>query len=184
MKILNGLVSAKLLSKYDAFLDKYCALYSINTKERLNHFLAQLLHESGKFIYVKELASGEAYDTGKLAVMLGNTPEDDDDGRKYKGRGLIQITGRSNYSKYGKLMGIDLLNNPDLLEQPEYAVWSACLYWNDKNLNKIADKPDTWTTIFKGKTYNKIQYITLIINGGQNGLADRQANLEALNKKS
>jgi putative chitinase len=135
--------------------------YEINTPLRQAHFLAQIGHESGEFRYVEELASGQAYDVGKLAVALGNTPEDDGDGEKYKGRGLIQITGTTNYKAVSKDLGADFFANPELLEEPKYAALSAGWFWNKRKLNLLADKDD-----LKG--------ITKKINGGYNGLADRE----------
>lgn len=122
--------------------------YQINTPKRQAQFLAQLAHESAGFRYVRELASGEAYDTGRLAKRLGNTPEDDDDGRKFKGRGLIQVTGTTNYRNCSQaLFGDDrLLKKPEILEEPLYACLSAGWYWDRNKLNDYADA-DRFTAI-------------------------------------
>lgn len=135
--------------------------FNISTPARQAAFIAQIAHESGEFKYVRELASGAAYDTGRLAARLGNTPQADGDGQKYKGRGLIQITGRSNYIACGKALGIDLINAPELLEQPINAARSAAWFWSAHGLNELADAGD-----FVG--------ITKRINGGTNGLDDRK----------
>lgn len=137
--------------------------FSINTPLRVAHFIAQTAHESGSFNYVKELASGQAYDTGRLAAKLGNTPEADGDGQKYKGRGYIQLTGRSNYELFDKFTGgkYDLLNHPERVEAPELGMLVAGWFWNRKNLNTLADRDDIIT-------------ITQRINGGANGLSERQ----------
>jgi len=82
--------------------------------------------------YNKEIASGAAYEYRK---DLGNIYPGD--GVKFKGRGLIQITGRSNYTAAAKALGIDCINHPELLEQPEWAVKSACWWWENKGLNEI-----------------------------------------------
>jgi|SRR6478609_4515432 len=147
--------------------------YQINTPQRLAIFFAQLAHESGSLRYTKEIASGAAYDTGKLAATLGNTPEADGDGQKYKGRGLIQITGLNNYKKLSVALGIDLVNQPELLEGPVFASLSAGWYWDDRKLNEIADKPDDWRKTWKGGNYDRFMWITVKINGALNGLADR-----------
>ena len=135
--------------------------FNISTPARQAAFIAQIAHESGEFKYVRELASGAAYDTGRLAARLGNTPQADGDGQKYKGRGLIQITGLSNYIACGKALGIDLINAPELLEQPINAARSAAWFWSAHGLNELADAGD-----FVG--------ITKRINGGTNGLDDRK----------
>lgn len=131
--------------------------YSISTPLRMAAFLAQLAHESGEFRYVEELASGAAYEGRE---DLGNVSPGD--GQRFKGRGLIQITGRSNYLKCSEaLFGDDrLLNEPDLLRAPVYAVACAGWFWDTHHLNGLADKKD-----FRG--------ITRVINGGYNGYADR-----------
>lgn len=131
--------------------------YGINTPARQAAFLAQIGHESGQLRYVKELATGEAYEGRK---DLGNTSPGD--GVKYKGRGLIQITGRANYQKLALALGVDCVNNPAVLEEPMNSCRSAGWFWSLKGLNALADAGDFLT-------------ITKRINGGTNGLADRQA---------
>jgi putative chitinase len=140
--------------------------YQINTPKRMAAFVAQVGHESGQFRYVKELGGDQylsKYDTGTLAKRLGNTPEADGDGQKYRGRGLIQITGRDNYLACSKALFGDnrLLSTPELLEQAEWACKSAAWFWNSRSLNALADAGD-----FVG--------VTRRINGGTNGLAERQ----------
>lgn len=125
------------------------------TKERVAMFLAQIGHESGQLRYVEEIASGAAYEGRK---DLGNIMPGD--GVKFKGRGLIQITGRKNYSWCGNDLGLPLLTQPELLETPKLAALSAAWYWNRAGLNKWADVGDLNT-------------VTRLINGGFNGLADR-----------
>ena len=91
----------------------------VGTK-RIVAFIAQIGHESGQFRYVRKLGSDQylsKYDTGSLAKRLGNTPEADGDGQTYRGRGLIQITGRINYTACGEALAFDLVNHPDLLEK-------------------------------------------------------------------
>ncbi|RON17956.1 lysozyme [Pseudomonas brassicacearum] len=139
--------------------------FQINTRLRMAAFIAQVGHESGQFQYVKELGGDQylsKYDTGTLAKRLGNTPEADGDGQKYRGRGLIQITGHDNYLACSKaLFGDDrLLRTPELLEQAEWACKSAAWFWNSRNLNALADAGD-------------FELITRRINGGLNGLAER-----------
>ncbi|WP_050463290.1 glycoside hydrolase family 19 protein [Herbaspirillum autotrophicum] len=145
-------------------LNAAMAEFSINTPARQAMFLAQVGHESGQLNFLKELASGAAYDTGKLAARLGNTPEADGDGQRYKGRGLIQITGTRNYLLCLMALDIDALSHPEILETPEFACRSAAWFWWNNGLNELADKGDFLT-------------ITKRINGGTNGLADREALL-------
>ena len=127
------------------------------TVERETAFLAQIAHESGETRYVHEIASGEAYEGRK---DLGNTQPGD--GVRFKGRGLIQITGRSNYSDCGDALGLDLIARPELLEEPINACRSAAWFWSEHGLNELADKDD-------------FLLITKRINGGTNGYADRIA---------
>ena len=120
-QITNGKVSANKIATYLPILNKYMTEYKIDTILRQTAFIAQLLHESGNFVYVKELASGSAYEGRK---DLGNIEKGD--GVKFKGRGLIQITGRDNYKQLSKDFGVDLIAHPELLETPDLAVRSAC----------------------------------------------------------
>lgn len=94
---------------------------------RLIHFLAQLAHESGNFRYMEEIASGAAYEDRK---DLGNTQVGD--GKRFKGRGPIQLTGRANYRKYGQQLGIDFENNPEIVALPSIGLLVACKFWADK----------------------------------------------------
>ncbi|EFF82090.1 glycoside hydrolase family 19 protein [Acinetobacter haemolyticus] len=131
----------------------------LENEQRLAHFIAQLAHESGNFRYMEEIASGAAYEGRK---DLGNMEKGD--GARYKGRGPIQLTGRANYRKYGRALGIDFESNPQIVALPSIGMLVACKYWADNGLNELADKDD-------------INLITLRINGGYNGLADRKAKL-------
>ncbi|EQM66060.1 glycoside hydrolase family 19 protein [Pseudomonas tohonis] len=137
--------------------------WQINTPKRLAAFLAQVGHESGQLRYVKEIwgptPAQEGYD---VRPDLGNTPERDGDGRRYMGRGLIQVTGRANYLKCSiALYGDDrLVKNPELLEEPEAATASAGWFWWVNSLNALADA-------------GRFTDITRRINGGLNGQQDR-----------
>lgn len=134
--------------------------YGIMESElRLAHFMAQLIHESGSFRYMEEIASGAAYE-GR--ADLGNTQAGD--GKRYKGRGPIQITGRANYKEYGRRIGIDIENHPEIAAMPSIGLHLALEYWKTKGLNAAADADDVLT-------------ITKRINGGTNGLADRKSHL-------
>jgi len=148
--------------KYAESLVSYAAKYDVNTPLRFSHFIAQVAHESGNFVYVEEIASGKAYEGRK---DLGNTQPGD--GVWFKGRGLIQVTGRNNYiacSNY--LFSNDtLVKQPKLLCLPEYAVASAFWFWNSRGLNALADA-------------DNIEKITRRINGGLNGFDDRKKKYE------
>lgn len=135
----------------------------MDNEKRLAHFMAQLCHESGAFRYMEELASGAAYE-GR--ADLGNTQPGD--GKRYKGRGPIQLTGRANYRRFGRRLGIDFERHPELAAIPSIGLHTALEYWKDRGLNALADRDD-------------IRAITRKINGGFNGLADRQAYLNKIN---
>jgi putative chitinase len=135
--------------------------YQIVGAKRAAAFIAQIGHESGQLRYVREIWGPTAAQRGyEGREDLGNTVPGD--GRKYCGRGLIQITGRANYAKCGEALGLDLINHPELLELPQHAAMSAAWFWKQKGLNDLADR-DQFNTI------------TRRINGGLNGLADRLA---------
>ncbi|MES9835210.1 MAG: glycoside hydrolase family 19 protein [Candidatus Thiodiazotropha sp.] len=157
-----------------------------NSKVRLAHFFSQVLHESGcmrydmenlnysakalravfgKYFKTKRQAEGYARQPEKIANKvyanrMGNGAESSGDGWRYRGRGLIQLTGKNNYRAFAKWIGDDrIIDDPDLVAS-EYAVHSAVFYWDKNNLNRIADKDD-------------VVRMTKRINGGTNGLAHR-----------
>lgn len=147
------------MDKLNLFLDPLnVALthYDISTRLRAAAFLAQVGHESGELNYVEEIASGAAYEGRK---DLGNTSPGD--GELYKGRGLIQITGKRNYAIASIDMDLPLLEHPELLCTPMNAAMSAGWYWNNNKLNALADT-------------SQFLLITKVINGGTNGIANRQ----------
>jgi putative chitinase len=139
----------KLIDRFLDPINKTLEEFEINTPQRIRMFLAQIGHESGQLRYRKELASGEAYEGRK---DLGNTKPGD--GVRYKGRGLIQITGRYNYGLASLALGLPLLEKPELLEEDLNACRSAGWFWYKSNLNALADM-------------GKFETITRRINGEQ-----------------
>lgn len=123
----------KFLTPLNLTLQKY----DIESPKRAAAFLAQIGHESGSLRYVEEIASGEAYEGRK---DLGNTQPGD--GVRFKGRGLIQITGRANYKALSVALNYDFIADPAALEKPGAAALSAGWFWNLRNLNKFADAND------------------------------------------
>lgn len=140
-------------------LTQAMAEFGIDTSAREAAFIAQIAHESGSLRYVREIADGRAYE-GR--ADLGNT--EPGDGPRFKGRGLIQITGRANYRACSMALYGDerLLDHPELLEDVVPACRSAAWFWNGRGLNALAD-----SGAFKA--------ITKAINGGLNGYQDRLA---------
>jgi putative chitinase len=129
--------------------------FEINTPERISAFIAQIAHESGSFRYTEEIASGEQYE-GR--VDLGNIHPGD--GMKYKGRGLIQITGYANYKAVSDALHYDFVSKPQDLEKPTAAAMSAGWFWKKHGLNELADG-------------GQFTLITRRINGGLNGFEQR-----------
>jgi putative chitinase len=148
---------------YLPFLNKAMDTYEINNRLRKAAFLAQIAYESGELRYLEEiwgpteaqlLYEPESY----LARVLGNT--DPGDGERFKGRGAIQITGRRNYTRYGEMLGVDLIANPTIATTPQIAFSTAAAFWQTNGLNELADIEDFGA-------------ITRIINGGLNGYEER-----------
>ncbi len=129
--------------------------FGIDNDNRVAAFLAQLAHESGEYRYMEEIADGSDYEGRE---DLGNTNYGD--GRRYKGHGPIQITGKTNHRLCGMALDINLLEVPTLITQPKYGTRSAGWFWKTHDLNLIADR-------------NWFITITKTINGGTNGLAER-----------
>jgi putative chitinase len=154
-KIMPNL-SEKKAAEMLPHLNSAMAEAGINTPKRQAAFLAQLAHESGELRYFEEIASGAAYEGRK---DLGNTQPGD--GRRYKGRGPIQLTGRANYREAGQALGLDLEGNPKQVATPDVGFRTSGWYWESRDLNRLADEGD-----FRG--------ITKRINGGTNGLAARE----------
>lgn len=176
--------------------DSICEIlpdYEIASPLRIAAWLAQVGHESGDLKFMVENLNygakglrgvfGKYFPTDDIANhyqrqpemianrvysnRMGNGPENSGDGWKFRGRGLIQITGRDNYLRCSQMLYGDnrLLDEPDLICEPDGAIRSACWFWNSRNLNDLADVQD-------------IKEITRKINGGYNGLDDRVMRYE------
>src|SRR5262249_6740139 len=135
---------------YLPFIDKIMEIYELDTPLRASAFLALIAHESGELEFMEEIweptAQQKKYEPpSDVARMLGNTQPGD--GFRYRGRGPIPVLGRANYKKYGDLLGVDLVGNPDLAATPQYAFSTAGLFWKLKGLNKPADVQDFNTII-------------------------------------
>lgn len=164
LKACMPFASEANVKKYLAPLNLTMEKYQINTPVRQAAFLAQLAHESGSLKYVREIASGEAYEGRK---DLGNTQPGD--GVRFKGRGLIQITGRKNYETLGHALNYDFIKDPESLEKPGAASLSAGWFWFTRGLNELAD-------------LNNFKKITKKINGGYNNYEDRVRHLNNCKK--
>lgn len=141
---------------YTPLLNRFMHEYNICGKLRESAFIATIIWESGSFKYTREIASGKAYEGRK---DLGNIYKGD--GVRFKGRGLIQITGRTNYTLASNALGVDFVSRPELIEQPDFATMVSCWWWNMKGLNEVADTGD-------------FREVTRIVNGWYNGFSDRE----------
>jgi len=195
---LNTTIPPAMLPVLSEAMEKF----QINTPLRIAHFLSQAMHESGNF---KRLEEGLNYSAEGLlknfkkhfvdktskptadvntysrkpqmiashvyANRMGNGDEASQDGWKFRGRGLMQLTGKSLYTEFGKSIGEDLITNPDVVITPKYAALSAAWYFGSKGCIPVADK---------GDTPEVVKQVTFKINGGYNGLEERQANFKKL----
>lgn len=152
----------EIISALVAPMNRWLPIYSITGALRLPHFLAQCALESDGFTTLVERGKPEYFDKYQGRKDLGNVQPGD--GRKFKGRGIFQLTGRVNYDAYGRRLGEDLINHPELAATPELSVRIACEYWKAKGLNAWADRDD-------------IKEITRKINGGYSQLPERQTYL-------
>jgi predicted chitinase len=167
---LRSIMPAVPAAKSAAYLPSLEAAmteFGIDAPPRAAAFLAQLAHESGQLRFMEEIWGPTAQQlryepASTLATALGNTQTGD--GKRFKGRGPIQITGRANYQRFGGLLGVDLLTTPEQAALPDLAFRIAGLFWSKKGLNELADQA----------TDDAFREITRRINGGFNGLPDRQ----------
>jgi len=189
LELLQGMFPKTKTSVLETYIDplnEVCGKFEINTTERIAMFLAQVGHESGGLSVIQEnlnyraerLAvvfpkyfkdvntSGYAHDPESIAnrvyaSRMGNGNEASGDGYKYRGRGLIQLTGRNNYASFASDMDMSIGEAIEYLSTPEGAAMSAGWYWNKNDLNQWADNSDVIT-------------VTKKINGGTIGLAERE----------
>lgn len=193
MLIEAHVCDASIADQWVDALNKTCERFEINTPERIAGFLSQVGHESGGLKFVVEnlnysapalravfgkyftddsMANAYARQPEKIANKvyanrMGNGDEKSGDGYKYRGRGLIQLTGKDNYSAFGNACGVDAVADPAVVESPGVAALSAGWFWNTRHLNNYADAQD-------------IIGMTKRINGGTNGLDDRQTRYNKL----
>ncbi|HIK53229.1 MAG TPA: C39 family peptidase, partial [Oscillatoriales cyanobacterium M59_W2019_021] len=160
IQIAGGNAPADRLRELTPGLNETLQRFQINTPLRICHFIAQVAHESDCFNAMEEYASGKDYE-GRSD--LGNVQPGD--GVKFKGRGLIQLTGRANYEKFSQAMNLDFVSQPEVVAQAPYAIMVAGWFWDNNQLNPDADNDD-------------IETVTRVINGGYNGLDDRRNYLQ------
>lgn len=153
----NGERQNAIITGVGAVLAATLDRYEINTPSRIAHFLGQTCHESAGFRTTEEFASGADYEGRE---DLGNTQPGD--GVRFKGRGLLQLTGRGNYAKFGPLLGVDLVSDPARAAEPVLSLRIACEFWKLSHINAACDADD-------------IEKVTRLVNGGLNGLDDRTA---------
>ena len=172
-QLLLRAVPTLYISRVDEFVasfNQWNVPFGIDNSKRVAHYLAQVFHESGELRYVEELASGAAYDTGAKAVALGNTPEKDGDGQRYKGRGYIQLTGLNNYKAFNAsdLCTEDVVAHPEKVAAFPLNQVASMWFWESRKLNELADRDD-------GRKIGEdiCRQITKKVNGGTNGLANR-----------
>ena len=160
-KVVGKSASQKIIDNVIKSMDTYAVEFGLDRPERSVHFLAQIAHESAHFRTTTEYASGAAYEGRK---DLGNNYPGD--GKRFRGRGLIQLTGRANTRTFTAWMrkrepgSMDFEANPERVAEFPWAFLASVYYWDSRNLNRYADS-------------NNIEMITRRINGGLNGYADR-----------
>lgn len=162
---------------YLPLLQAHLPLWGIDTPQRLAGFMAQTAFECINYTVMTEEDSGENYEFNKV---LGNT--EPGDGPLFKGRGPIQLTGRGNYTWYSKseYSNDSVVVNPALVAQPLDGVKAACFFFKvaKPTLLETCDRPENWMALWEGKNYTKVQWMTILINGGLNGIAGRTGNYQ------
>lgn len=167
-QILTRKINEKELKQiYDSLIETFGRFY-IDTPLRQSHFLGQVLHESGQFKYKEEIWGPTKWQKRYEGRKdLGNVMEGD--GYNYRGRGFIQLTGRTNYTEASVYFNEDFITNPEFVSEYPYNALIAGWFWKKRNLNKYADADD-------------IILVTKRINGGINGLDDRMKWTEKAKK--
>lgn len=143
--------------------DQLAQEHEVETRLRLCHFLAQAAHETDGFRTLEEYGGPAWFIRYEGRRDLGNLQAGD--GLRYHGRGIFQLTGRTNYSRYGDILGIDLEADPERAKEPEVSLSVAFAYWTERDINPAADADD-------------IERVTKLINGGRTGLAERARYLK------
>ncbi|WP_373353113.1 peptidoglycan-binding protein [Pseudoroseicyclus sp. CXY001] len=151
-----GVAQRQIVGALAGEFGRVLASYGIDDYLRIAHFMAQVTHECAGFRTTEEFASGEAYEGRE---DIGNT--EPGDGKRYKGRGLLQLTGRKNYRIYGELLGLPLEDQPRLAADPLTSLKIACAYFREKEILPDCDRDDLYA-------------VTLKVNGRLRGLEDRQ----------
>lgn len=185
-EVLKGIgISDELINRWADPLSDAFKIYDISNEKRIAAFLSQVLVESGNFKWLEEnlnysakgllttfpkyfnVSQAKNYERKPQAIAsrvygnrMGNGDEKSGDGWKYRGRGLIQLTGKSNYQKFDVTVSDNIIDNPDLVKTPKYAVLSACWFWDINNLNDLADA-------------GNIVGMSRKVNGGDNHLDER-----------
>lgn len=195
IKAVMPLAKKENIEKYLPTFNKYAEVFDLNTPLRVQHFLAQISVEScqlsavvenfnysakglrttfGKYFPTDAMAASYARQPQRIASRvyanrMGNGNEASGDGWKYRGRGIIQLTGKNNYTKYKEYCGYDVVSQPDLLAGNVGAMRSAMWFWWSSGCNALADKDD-------------VVAVTKRVNGGTNGLQERKAALDRAKK--
>lgn len=188
---LRQMVKNRHIEHWHGVFVKLMPDYEINTPQRIAHFVAQCAHESGNFVFLQENLNYRAvslrktfpkyFPTDQLAQQyankpemianrvyanrMGNSDEASGDGWRYRGRGLIQLTGRDNYTFFAASLSIDIMDCVQYMATFEGAAQSACFFWEQNRLNRFADA-------------NDVRGLTRAINGGYIGLEDRIKHTE------
>ena len=155
----NAAIVAGIAKRFDELADDH----DVTTPRRICHFLAQAAHETDGFRTLEEYGGPAYFIRYEGRRDLGNTQAGD--GIRYHGRGIFQLTGRANYRRFGRPIGIDLEAEPERAKEPETSLRVAFAYWTERAINPAADADD-------------IERVTKLINGGRNGLAERTRYLE------